>query len=202
MVVDDLEPRRTHPLYSTLLADARFHELLLVFDRDIAVDARRGRCPLCRSVLHSARYRRKPRGRLCRLGEEHDWRFSFCCARDGCRKRETPPSLRFLGRKVYLAAMVVLIAIMREGATAVRMRRLSELAGVDRRTVERWRKWWRDTFTAGPFWQSARAAFMPPVDQDRLPASLIERFTGGGGERLMALLRFIAPITGGDGHAR
>ena len=165
-------------MYSTLLGDATFHELLLVFDRDIAIAARRGRCLLCGSVVHSAQYRRKPRGRPAGLGDEHDWRFSFCCARDGCRARKTPPSLRFLGRKVYLAAMVVLIAIMREGATAARMRQLSGLVGVDRRTVERWREWWRDTFTANPFWQIGRAAFMPPVDQDRLPASLIERFTG------------------------
>ena len=136
------------------------------------------------------------------LGEEHDRRFSFCCAVDGCRTRTTPPSLRFLGRKVYLAAIVVLIAIMREGATAARMRQLSELVGVNRRTVERWRAWWRDSFTASPFWQIGRAAFMPPVDHDRLPASLIERFTGDGAERLVALLRFIAPITGGDRHAR
>jgi len=35
----------------------------------------------------------------------------FCCAVDGCRSRATPPSLRFLGRKVYLAAIVVLVAI-------------------------------------------------------------------------------------------
>ncbi len=189
-------------MYSTLLADAPFHELLLVFDQDIAIAARRGRCPLCGSVLHSAQYRRKPRGRPAGLGEEHDWRFSFCCARDGCRTRTTPPSLRFLGRKVYLAAIVVLIAIMREGATAARMRQLSELIGVDRRTVERWREWWRDTFTASPFWQIGRAAFMPPVDHDRLPVSLIERFNGGGGERLIALLRFLAPITGGDRRAR
>ncbi len=189
-------------MYSTLLADAAFHELLLVLDQDIAISARREPCRLCRGVLHSARYRRKPRGHPAKLGEEHDWRFSFCCARDGCRTRRTPPSFRFLGRKVYLAAMVVLIAIMREGATAARMRQLSALVGVNRRTVERWREWWRDTFTASPFWQIGRATFMPPVDQDRLPASLIERFTGSGVERLIALLRFIAPITGGDRHAR
>jgi hypothetical protein len=118
IVVNDLDLRRTHPLYSTVLGDATFHELLLVFDQDIAIAARRERCLLCRSVVHSARYRRKPRGRPAGLGEEHDWRFSFCCTLGGCRKRKTPPSLRFLGRKVYLAAMVVLISIMREGATA------------------------------------------------------------------------------------
>ena len=98
--------------------------------------------------------------------------------------------------------MVVLISIMREGATAARMRRLSGLFGVDRRTVERWRAWWRDTFTASPFWQIGRATFMPPVDQDRLPASLIERFAGSGADQLIGLLRFIASITGGNRHAR
>ena len=197
-------------MYATLLGDATFHELLLVFDQDIALGARRSRCLLCRSVVHSAWYRRKPRGRLCHLSEEHDWRFSFCCARDGCRKRKTPPSLRFLGRKVYVAAMVVLIAIMQEGATATRMRQLTELIGVNRRTVERWREWWRNIFTASPFWQIARAAFMPPVDQDRMPTALIERFAGDIADRLIALLRFIGPITGSvcavhgadRGHAR
>ena len=72
-----------------------------------------------------------------KLGREHDRRYSFCCAVDGCRSRATPPSLRFLGRKVYLAAIVVLVAIMRQGVTASRMERLSEAVGVDRRTVER-----------------------------------------------------------------
>ena len=89
--------------------------------------------------VHSAHYWRKPRGRPCRLGREHDRRFSFCCAVDGCRSRATPPSLRFLGPKVYIAAIVVLIAILRHGATALRTRELTEVIGVDRRTVERWR---------------------------------------------------------------
>ena len=101
--------------------------------------------------------------------------------------------------------MVVLIAIMREGATAARMRQLSGLVGVDRRTVERWREWWRDTFTASPFWQIGRAAFMPPVDQDRLPASLIERFTGEAPIVLIAEpgrpATRLAAILGGMHHA-
>jgi hypothetical protein len=74
--------------------------------------------------------------------------------------------------------------------------------GVDRRTVERWRTWWRDGFTATPFWKVACAAFMPPVDPGRLPASLIVRFAGDDADRLVALLRFIGPITGGRVRAR
>ena len=118
-------------------------------------------------------------------------------AADGCRSRATPPSLRFLGPKVYIAAIVVLIAILRHGATARRMRELDQVIGVDRRTVERWRRWWRDSFTTTSFWQIARATFMPPVDQNRLPAALIERFAGDDADRLVALLRFMGPLTGG-----
>src|SRR5271170_6066496 len=107
-----------------------------------------------------------------------------------------------LGPKVYIAAIVVLIATLRHGATALRMRELTEVIGLDRRTVERWRTWWRDSFTTTPFWQVARAAFMPPVDPGRLPAALLERFAGDDADRLVALLRFMGPITGGRMHAR
>jgi hypothetical protein len=93
--------------------------------------------------------------------------------------------------------MVVLIAAMQHGATAVRVQRLSEMFGVSRRTIDRWRTWWLTTFAASPFWQAARHLFMPPVDQQRLPGSLLERFVGGLEERLIALLRLLGPITGG-----
>jgi hypothetical protein len=36
---------------------------------------------------------------------------------------------------------------------------------------------------------------MPPVDHERLPASLLERFAGDCAERLIALLRFLSPLT-------
>ena len=38
---------------------------------------------------------------------------------------------------------------------------------------------------------------MPPVDQGRLPVSLLERFAGDAGAKLIALLRLLGPITGG-----
>jgi hypothetical protein len=33
---------------------------------------------------------------------------------------------------------------------------LTEAVGVDRRTVVRWRLWWREDFSASAFWQMAR----------------------------------------------
>ena len=53
---------REYP-YSTLLGDATFHDLLLGCDEDFANQARRQRCPICHSALHSADYPCKPRGR-------------------------------------------------------------------------------------------------------------------------------------------
>lgn len=183
------------PLYRALLADARFHELLLAFDSDLAAAARAAGCARCGGVLHSARFRRKPRGSPAGLGEAYEQRLSFCCAVELCRKRATPPSFRFLGRKAWLGVVVVLVCAMRQGGAAAR--ELSELVGVSRRSIARWREWWRSTFVASPFWRVAGAALMPPVDQARLPAALLERFAGDAGAKLIALLRLLLPITGG-----
>src|ERR1700704_2042560 len=197
LAISPTSVQRTDPLYQAVLADARFHEQLLVFDRDLAASARAARCWLCGGALHSASYDRKPRGCPGGLGQEYAERFSFCCAVDGCRKRTTPPSLRFLGRKVYLATVVTLISAMLLGATAARLERPSGVPGIDRRTVARWRAWWRSTFAAGRFQPIAIAALMPPVDVAGLPASLLDRFAGGIAEKVTALLRFLGPLTGG-----
>ena len=116
---------------------------------------------------------------------------------DGCRKRATPPSLRFLGRKVYLATVVTLISAMLVGTTPFRLARLSAVPGIDRRTLARWRAWWRSTFTDGPFAAVAMAAVVPPIEIAALPVSLLERFAGDLEQRLLSLLRFLAPLTGG-----
>ena len=138
------------------------------------------------------------------MSDDVDLRYSLCCADPECRKRITPSSLRFLGRKVYLGAVVALVAAMRHGASPARMRTLREHLGVSRRTVERWRVWWTTAFAEGPFWKAMAASFLPAVEVARLPASLLERFLGDEEERLILLLRFLGPITGGapTAHAR
>ena len=189
-------------MYQAVLADARFYEQLLVFDRDLSATARAARCWRCGGVLHSASYDRKPRGCPAGLGEEYAERFSFCCAVDDCRKRTTPPSLRFLGRHVYLATVVTLISALLLGTTPSRLARLSLVPGLDRRTLARWRAWWRFTFTASPFAPVAMAAVVPPIDITALPVSLLERFAGEVSGQLIALLRFLGPLTGGQSARR
>jgi hypothetical protein len=181
-------------MFAALLADGRLYELLHRFDEDLAAEQRACGCPRCGGALHSARDPRKPRG-FIGLDSEYGLRLSFCCAREGCRKRATPPSLRFLGRKVYLGAVVVLVSALRCGVTPTRMRYLEERVGVSRRTVMRWRHWWCKEFIDTPFWRAASASLMPPVQHAQLPASLLERFAGAARDRLVSALRFIAPIT-------
>jgi hypothetical protein len=182
-------------MYAPLLADGRLYELLQQFDEDLAAEQRAAGCPRCGGVLHSACYPRKPRGYVGRLSPGYGRRLSFCCAREDCRKRATPPSLRFLGRKVYLGAVVVLISALRCGPTPARLRYLEQRVGVSRRTLMRWRRWWCEQLIATPFWRAACGALMPPVEHAQLPASLLERFAGAARDRLTSLLRFIAPIT-------
>lgn len=183
-------------LYESGLPEASFYELLERIDRDLAETAREAGCWRCGGVLHRALYGRKPRGGPRELGAGYEKRWSFCCAVRDCRKRRTPPSVRFLGRRVFLGAVVVLVTALRHGVTPKRGARLRELVGVSLRTVKRWRRWWQDTFTQGPFWKQVKGRFAPAAEAARLPASLLERFSGEGElARLAACLAFLSPIS-------
>ncbi len=169
------------------------YRLLEHVDHERAEQVREAGCQVChQGTLHRADYDRKPRG-----GPAHwDERHSFCCDRDGCRRRHTPPSVRFLGRKVYVAFVVVLKTALHQGLAAARLARLRiALPEIDRRTLERWRRWWLQSFVASPFWKAARARFMPPVPPEHLPLGLCERLGIDAPDGLVTLLRFLAPVT-------
>ena len=154
-------------MYHNLPCNASFWAFLLSIDQDLANSARQKACP-CGGRLHSAKYPRKPRG-VDNLPEEYGRRLSFCCERDGCRKRVTPPSVRFLGRKVYLGAVVILVAAMRQGPSPRRVRELSQLFGADRQTIARWQVFWQEHFPQTQFWKVARSRLVPS-DGDRNPS--------------------------------
>lgn len=167
-------------MYLSVLQDSRLYAFLMEVDRDLASQAQRSKCRFCGGVLHSACYLRKPRGLPAGVdpGPEYPVRFSFCCSAEGCRRRHTPPSVRFLGPKVYLGVMVALLTAMRQGPTPQSLGTLGGIFGVGRRTLGRWREWWQTVFPQSEFWRRTKARFLPPVPPADLPASLIERFQG------------------------
>jgi hypothetical protein len=174
-----------------LLQDPEFFRLLLHADEELASGARSLGCA-CGGVLNRANYPRKPRGCPSEVRDQFSSRFSFCCNR--CRRRTTTMSVRFLGRRVYLALVVVLESARHVGQIPAAGRLSAEL-NIPLRTLQRWREWWSEQFPLTPLWQADCARFMPPPDTESFPASLLERFVGDAEEALFRLLAFLGPLT-------
>jgi hypothetical protein len=170
-----------------------FFEELEALDRAIARRVAASRCPVCGGPLHAGNYPRKPRGALVAPeGETFLVRFSFCCGREGCRKRATPPSLRFLGRRVYLGVVVIVASVVAQVLDAVS----AKATGVPGRTARRWLAWWRGPFLATEVLLTIRARLVG-VDVDGIPRSIVERLPGTALEQTRTMLHLLAPITTG-----
>jgi hypothetical protein len=171
-----------------------FFDRLMEIDRAIVARAAAERCRDCGGPLHRGDYPRKPRVGLLALGAEV-WghRFSLCCGRDGCRHRATPPSVRFLGRRVYVGAAVILasaLALVAVSAGAVVRR-----TGVPARTMRRWLRWWRGPFVASASFVDLSARLVPAPDRRALPASLLDRLASDRAASVAKLLSWLAPLT-------
>jgi len=128
--------------------------------------------------------------------EEAIRRHSFCCSGRDCRKRLTPPSVRFLDRRVYLGVVVVLAVALTQGVSGRRARTLRREIGVDRRTLGRWREWWQKEVPRSDYWAELRGRLDRPPDPAALPASLLERIEGCDEEqRLVRLLSLLGPLS-------
>ena len=104
--------------------------------------------------------------------------------------------MRFLGRKVYLSALVVLVTAMEHGLSARRRQQLIEQLDLYPQTLARWRRWWRTIFPASRCWQANRGHFIPSVDVNQLPGALLGRFNGEDLQhRVCLLLHLLAPVT-------
>ena len=181
-----------------VVVDFNFWKRLIKIDERIAAEVAAGRCQHCGGRLHRSDYVRKARGGLIAVAVDDGdaLRISLCCDRDGCRKRATPPSVRFLGRKVYAgAAIVIACVILRKSATAGAARRRS---GIAARTMRRWSRWWQADYARSQHFEATRSLFAPPVQVNELPESLWQRFIKRAGSELLGLRRllgFLAPVT-------
>jgi hypothetical protein len=171
-----------------------FFEKLRAIDQAIVDDVAAGPCQFCGGPLHRGDYPRKPRGGLVAKGvEAHDRRFSLCCGREGCRRRATPPSVRFLGRRVYAGAVVIVASVIALAVSVAATAR--QRTGIPSRTTRRWVGWWRDPFTTTRVFVELCARLVPAVSRQALPTSILERLRGEPVLRLQRLLAWLAPIT-------
>lgn len=177
-------------MYADILADASFVDVLVRIDRALASAVKALGCQRCGAVLDVANYERKARGPWP-LGREHCLRLSLCCRRPGCRKRVQPPSVRFLGRHVYLGVAVLLGTALRQGPSPSSSAEVSRALGADRRTLGRWRSWWTERVGPSRTFEIARAEVVPPPAAAELPRSLLDSFLGTARERVLGVLRFL-----------
>jgi hypothetical protein len=175
--------------------EIEFFEGLTAIDRAIVERAAQQPCRDCGGPLHRGDYPRKPRGgRIAAAAEAFSRRFSLCCGREGCRHRATPPSVRFLGRRVYVGAVVIVAsAVVLTAMAASAARRAT---GIPARTTRRWLRWWRGPFTASAPFAELSARLVPAPERKRLPLALLERFEAVEAAAPVAkLLAWLAPLT-------
>lgn len=171
-----------------------FFEKLTQIDAAIVARAAAEACRFCGGPLHRGDYARKPRGGLmAAAAEAFGRRFSLCCGREGCRRRATPPSVRFLGRRVYVGAVVIIASVIALAMTTAGASRRA--TGIPARTTRRWLRWWRGPFVATPVFVDLAARLVPAVTRARLPSSMLERLDADPPARVQRLLAWLAPIT-------
>jgi hypothetical protein len=177
----------------------KLHAHLLALDQGAAEVVRAAGCAHCGGPLHAAHFGRKTRG----LDDEavaagqYDVRLSFCCGREGCRARATPPSVRFSKRRVFASLAVLMLSLA--GSSN---RGTAKLLGVQTRpqspswhTRSRWLSWWRSGLLSTPWFQALCANFATPPKMVQSPDSLLAPFIGELEERFTRVLVWLAPLT-------
>jgi len=189
--------------YHALLGEVTFHRSLVELDERLAAKAQKTGCS-CGGTLHHADYPRKPAGVPRELADLHRRRISFCCDQEGCRRRLTPRSVRFLGRRVYLFAAFLLNSVLRHGTNEWRAAQLAGLLDVSEETLRGWRRWWQETFPTTAVWRKLRGWFVPEIPSADLPGALLDRSgIRSVSGRVLKLLEHLSPLSVGviaQGH--
>jgi hypothetical protein len=180
----------------------KFHARLFDLDQAAAERVRSRGCPHCGGPLYVSNIPRKVRG----LRDEavtagrYKARLSFCCGREGCRRRATPPSVRFALRRVYAA--VAVLGLCLRGLTrtfAVQGADLEELRSAPApSTRHRWSRFWRAGLWSLPWFAVMRGHLGEPVEQAGAPDGLLEVFRGPVIQQITDLLRWLSPLTTGS----
>lgn len=163
------------------LFQSSFIQKLQKYDEDTMLAAKERGCPHCAGVLDRADYRRKPRCPLDALPEGFSVRYSLCCREDGCRRRLTPRSIRFFGRRVYWSVAILLISAQ-----------LLFQSQIENRTVRRWKTFWDKGFLDSAEWRRARGAILM---MDQAAGSLMGVLSASSPQSHQSLIRLLHLIT-------
>ena len=158
-------------IYEKILLTPSFFLELWNEDCRLAEQVRLAGCLVCGGPLHQAHYLRKPRGLPLPsiLAEYMCLRLSFCCGRKGCRKRTTPPSLRFLGPKWYVSIAIIFLSSMQQGLEQQARKSLQSMTGASTSTLKRWKRWWCHDFARSRTFIQLRGLFTEKIDANLLP---------------------------------
>lgn len=156
-----------------------FFQELRKYDHDLFLKIKAQGCLLCKGKLDTSNFKRKPRG----IGVTEEIRYSLCCRREGCRKRVTPPSLRFFGRKVYLAWVFILALDY--------LKELGLHEPISVQTLARWKSFWQDQLSEkNPFMLKARSFLPPGLPRCESPGALLSVFNFPDKSSWIPILKF------------
>ena len=177
-----------------------FHELLLKIDHSLAQDVLEIGCQYCGGSLHTGDYPRKPHGLTSQFIDIYAERLSFCCAK--CKKRNTPPSVRFFGRYWYVAPVLLLISALTRPLNDKLIDKIYHYFGINvfKSTIKRWRQWWNSVFASSTFWRQSKGIMPSTIANITLPIPrILMRLYGDVTEdSLLETLKLISPISYGS----
>ncbi|WP_273178976.1 hypothetical protein [Ferrovum myxofaciens] len=184
----------------TILQNPSFFKFLLRIDQDHAATIRLRGCIHCGGPLHQTHYERKPRDAPSSWIEEKI-RFSFCCGH--CRRRCTPASVRFLGRRVYWGATVLLVTALCHGLPLRRSNKLSQHFGGSHPDPPALASMVADRIHPDSrYGRPLRGRFLPPVEAHSLPGELLHRCSARTATKstllqdsMTQVMRWLAPLS-------
>ena len=148
-------------MYSSILGKPSLFSLLLDIDRKSLEEYSSRKCPHCGGPLDRAHYLRKPRGVIGQSDPAFSLRFSLCCRVEGCRKRLSPPSVRFYSRRVWVASVFLVAGVLSGGLNQKATEEFKSQLGVSSQLLRRWRRYWAESFASSRFWLRYGYLFSP-----------------------------------------